>query len=105
MCVWKRFQPSTTSQRAGHKCVMSAGTLDLCYPSDKENYGLQMQSAAGKDSPGTRRSERCVCESVWLSHHTPACVFMQVFVFVDGVFRDRHVNPCKVGAGIIKPIA
>lgn len=32
-------------------------------------------------------------------------VCMQMFVRGQGVYRHRHVNPCKVGAGIIKPIA
>lgn len=56
-----------------------------------------MQSVPGKDSV-------CVCAC--------CCPIIPIHVFYasvcvcgQGVLRHRHVNPCKVEAGIIKPIA
>lgn len=89
MCVFVSFFICLLliSQHAGHKCVKSAGTCrPLLSVWQAKLQSLQMQYVARKDVAGTTRS-LCVSGCPIIPIH----VFMQVFVCVDGVFRDTDM--------------
>lgn len=91
VCVSIRLIVLLILQHAKHKCVMSAGMFDLCYPSDKGTF-LEPADAI-RDREGHRRHcAICVCVCVRDSSRptVPSCVFMHVCVCVcvDRVFSD-----------------